>query len=598
MHCQLSQAVAVLRFGTYGSLTCFGETVFSESTDAPQIAQSNLSGGRWRSQYGWGTRSRRSWTRSYLWTPQQVSAADAGDINITISSVSGSVLGRIRTDVERPKLHSIEFTEDENGCADFTLRLNRLPNFEILPFAVIDVTIANTSYQWFSGVVTFVDEAGTRGGSFESNSNRPYEFRGFGRRRYIEQMRADTDFAALQDVGVVVKTLFRDYVVGVDEPKPFSPIIYAESKIETNTATVLASQIELGKFSLRQVFDTLSQMANARWGVDGDGETYFEQKTTVPVKTFFIGRKLNDFEPKISYENIKNAIIVQRQQGRGSGGAGWAVAGIYNNTSSVRKYGRNELVYQIPGYFDDADADIIGGSLRDSLSEPTYSAEISGIMIETAADKFRRGTYRFILPLDTYRDTVSDFDNASEFSVIGSGDLAVADDELTFVYADGSVKLTFQNAINQRAETNIYATGLIKEIRFYVQSSVTGALLQVGVGENQWDENTTDVDVQVRDRFDPFVWDVSNLNLRKLQKFGLKVKANQSQSVNVWIDKLDIIYRGHKTYTMELKRVTYSFTPQGSVARAEFGDLPRRLQEYVSGLMAATSSLKFVGEVR
>lgn len=336
--------MAVLKFAVSSGYIAFGESVFGEEYTLPQIAQSNLSGGRFRTQYGWGHRSSRGWTRSAQWTPQQVSAADVGDVTITISSVSGAVLGRTRTDVEKPILQSIEFTHDENGCADFTLRLNRLPTFEILPFSIIDVTVANTSFGWYSGVVTFVDEAGTRGGSFEAMSDRPYEYRGFGRRRYMEHMRADTDFTSLQDVGQVVKTLFRDWVVGVDEAYPFSPIIYSESKIETDTDTVLANQIELGKFSLRQVFDTLAQMANARWGVDGDGETYFEQKTTVPRKTFCIGYKLNDFEPKISYENIKNAIIVQRQQGRGAGGAGWAVAGLFNNESSVKKYGRNELV--------------------------------------------------------------------------------------------------------------------------------------------------------------------------------------------------------------------------------------------------------------
>jgi len=592
--------VAVLRFSTANN-SVFGEFAVNEPVNFTQIIQSNPSTGLRRTQYGFGQRSQRGYTRPEEWTPPAVSESDIGDVVITISSVSGAILGKIRTDIEKPILHSIEFTNDESGCADFTLRLNRIPDFEILPFSIIDVNVSNTAFNWYSGVVTFVDEAGTRGGAFaDPDKNRPFEYRGFGLRRYMENLRADEDFAALQDIGQVAKTIFRDYVVGVDEASPFSPIRYNESKIETDTDVILANIIELGKFSLRQVMDTLSQMASARWGVDGDGETFFEQTTSVPRKTFHVGYRVNDFEPKISYENIKNAIIVQRQEGRGSGGAGWSVAGLYNDAASVKKYGRNELVYQIPGYFDDSDADIIGESLRDSLSEPTFSAEVSGVQILTDADFFERGTYRFIMPLSEYRETVSDIDDASEFSIIGAGDLTATNDTTfgNFVFAAGGVKFTFENAINQRAETNILASGIIKQIRFYVKCSKPGALVTLGVGENQWDENTVDVDVQVRDEFIPFVWDVSELNLRKLQKFAIKVKANQSESVNLWIDKLDVIYRGHKAYRMELKRVTYRFTPQGSYADAEFGDLPRRLSDYVTGLLATSSELKFVSETR
>lgn len=553
-----------------------------------------------RSQYGWGARSSRVWGRSYQYTAAPVAEGTPSDVTITISSVSGAVLGRLRTDIEKPILHSVEFTLDENGCADFTLRLSRLPDFEILPFSVVEINIANTSFNWFTGVVTSLDEAGTRGGAFSSDRNRPYEFRGYGLRRYLDGLRADADFDSLQDVGEVIKTIFRDYVVGVDEAAPFSPVRYNESKIDTDAGVVLANTIELGKFTLRQVLDTLAQMASGRWGVDGDGETYFEQDNATPRRTFGVGYRINDFEPKIAYDTIKNAIIVQRQQGRGSGGAGWAVAGIYNDEASVKKYGRNELAYQIPGYFSDADADIIGGALRDSLSEPTFSADVEGLQILTDADYLERGFYRFIMPLAEYRETVADIDDAADFSIVGAGDLAATTDETfgNYVYSTAGVKLSFQNAANQRAELEFSALGIIKQIRFYIKSSVAGAFLTAGVGRYQWDENTTDVDVQVVDEFIPFVWDVSVLGLQNLGKFAVKVKANTASAVNVWIDKLDIVYRGHKTYTLALKRATYKFAPSGNTVNAEFGNLPPTLSNYVSGLLATSSELKFTGEVR
>jgi hypothetical protein len=589
------------KFATIGSSDCLGGTQFGEFENVGQVVNPPTAVGTYRTQYGFGQRSARGWTRPESYSLPAVAASGSESITVTVSSVSGAVLGRLRTDIEKPVLHSIEFTLDENGCADFTLRLNRLPTFEILPFSIIDVTIANTSFQWFSGVITTVDEAGTRGGAFANpDKNRPFEYRGFGLRRYIDDLRADVDFAALRDVGDVARELFRDYVVGVDEAAPFSPVRYNASKIDATTGVVLANAIELGKFSLRQVFDTLAQMASARWGVDGDGETYFEMDSGAIVRTFAIGYRVNEFEPKYNYDEIKNAIIVQRQEGRGSGGAGWSVAGIYNDAASVKTYGRRELIYQIPGFFSDADADIIGESLRDSLSQPQLSAEIDGLVIESGADYFERGTYRFIMPLAIYRETIDDLNDASAAGIAGSGDLAIATDATfgDFMYSTGSVRLDFQNAANQRVEWNVTAEGIIKEIRFYIKSSATGGFLTVGVGENQWNENTATIDLIEVNEFRPFIWDVSELNLRRIGKFAIKVNANQSSAVQVWVNKLDVIFRGHKSYNMRLKRVTYSFSPRGAIARAEFGKLPKRISDYVSGLLATAQELKFTGEVR
>ena len=589
------------KFATVGGSEGFGGTQFSEFENVGTVVYPPTAVGRYRTQYGWGHRTARGWTRPESHALPAVAESGPESITITISSVSGAILGSIRTDIEKPVLHSIEFTNDENGCADFTLRLNRLPTFEILPFSIIDVTIANTSFQWFCGVITSVDEAGTRGGAFaDPDKNRPFEYRGFGLRRYIDDLRADVDFAALLDIGTVAQTLFRDYVVGVDEAAPFSPVRYNASKIDSTSGVVLANQIELGKFSLRQVFDTLAQMASARWGVDGDGETYFETDDGAVVKTYAVGYKVNDFEPKLNYDEIKNAIIVQRQQGRGSGGAGWAVAGIYNDAASAKKYGRRELVYQIPGFFDDSDADIIGESLRDSLSEPSFSAEVAGIVIESDADFFERGTYRFIMPLAEYREIIDDLNDATAAAVVGSGDLAIATDNTfgDYMFSTGAVRLDFQNAANQRAEWSISADGIIKQIRFYVKSTVAGGFLTVGVGENQWNEYTAQIDLTTINEFRPFVWDVSDLGLQKLGKFAVRVDSNQAAAVQVWVNKLDVFYRGHQTYRMKLKRVTYLFSPSGATARAEFGELPKRISDYVSGLLATSQELKFTGEVR
>ena len=81
----------------------------------------------------------------------------------------------------------------------------------------------------------------------------------------------------------------------------------------------------------------------------------------------------------------------------GRGTSGWVVAGIFNNETSVRKYGRKALPsYQIPGFFSNEDAGIIGRSLLERLSEPETSAMASHLSVKTTHDFLKRGVYRFI----------------------------------------------------------------------------------------------------------------------------------------------------------------------------------------------------------
>jgi hypothetical protein len=339
---------------------------------------------------------------------------------------------------------------------------------------------------------------------------------------------------------------------------PFSPISYVPSLIGPASGTVTASTIELGKFSIRQVLDTLAQMAVTDdyyyiWGVSGDGNFYWERiEFDSRERTFFIGYNLHEFQPKINYENVRNVITVQRQQGRGSGGAGWAVAGVYNNDSSVKKYGRNELNYQIPGFFSDSDADLVGNALISDLAEPDTSAQTGNWQARNQLEYLTNGIYRFIMPLSRYTETVNDVDDASEWDIVATGDLTAEDEDTVFVFADGGVKFTAQNASGQRAEIDIEAEGLIREVRFYVRSNQAGAGMTVGVGGSAWNEVTTTLDVPIADTFVPFRWDVSDLNIRTLGKFAIRIDEDFTAERQIYIDKIDVVFSGHKTYNLQL----------------------------------------------
>lgn len=566
-----------------GESQALGETQHEINPDTPAVFE-----GKRRTTLGWNQKnSRRRFTRGEIFT-QPIKREESAFATIVITSVSGALIGRIRTDIQKSLLRTLEFTDDENGSADFIMTLNKFPEFEILPFSMLEITVGTSDFSWYKGILSYPDNQGT---------DRDFlEFKGFGLRRYLEEWKADVDFGPGLDITEIVDNIVQVHVA------PRGPIVYNASKIGPLSGVLIANKVEFGKFPIRNVLDTLVKMAQTddfyyQWGVDGDGDFFWERKATDSLeRTWHIGFNLNNFKPRTNFERVRNAIIVQRKEGRGSGGAGWAVAGLFNDASSAAKYGENELNVQIPGFFATAEANLFGNALLDSLKEPIDSARLKFWQANRAVDYLTRGNYRAIMPLKDFQENIDDIDDASDFSIIGSGDLAAADDTTFFVFGTGSTRLTFTASAGTRAELNIVAKGFIKEIRFYIRSSATGAFMTVGVGTSVWDQVTTKLDIPIAESFLPIIWDVSNENLRDITKFAIEIDDDFGFERNVWIDKLDILFSGHKTYRMRLKRTTYRFTPQSSGAESELGELPDALPDYVSGLQALSEELRFTGE--
>ena len=104
----------------------------------------------------------------------------------------------------------------------------------------------------------------------------------------------------------------------------------------------------------------------------------------------------------------------------------------------------------MPGFFGDADCQTIGKGLLAKLSEPQLGAKTSSIVVKSKEDFIRRGRYRFVLPYSNYTVNFSEVDNVSDWQTEIKGDLAISKDTENFIYTDGAIKLTFQNAINDR----------------------------------------------------------------------------------------------------------------------------------------------------
>ena len=550
------------------------------------------SNGNYQTQYGSGSRTQRGWGRPELLYLTVVSETIKKSVNINLSLFSGTSVGNLRSGIQNSIIEDLEFTVDENGSADFKLTLSRNPSFEILPNSIVKIAIGASAFNWYCGTIDYPEELG-------ANTDK-IELKGFGLRKFLNDLKANTTYTQGTDISSIIDDIVQTWIV------PYCPISYNASKIDGPSGVVLAFDIQLGKYSIAEVLKTLILMAQSGnnyyvWGVDGNGDFYFSQlDKTVTNKTFFIGFNCHDFKPKLNFNNIKNVITVTRKNTNSTNASGWVVGGVYNDLSSVKKYGRQELTYQVPGYFTDSDCNLVGNALINNLAEPEYSAQAAGIQAWRDTDFLTNGIYRFIMPKMerlTYTEILNDLDAHTDFTISGAGDLAKANDTNIFMWANGSVKFTMQNAINQIAQMTILSKGFIKKISFYIRADYISFMIKYGIGDIAWNENVNYASVPIVNKFIRIQWDVSALNIREINKFGIQIVANYSQVINIWIDRLTVELAGHKTYYIPLKRASYKFSPDKSEVQAQFGGLPPSLVEYVAGLQEANEKLIYTGEV-
>lgn len=548
------------------------------------------SDGNYIIQYGYGMRGQRTWGKPELFALSVEEVSVPRNIDITFSIISGGLLGKIRSDVQNSPVNSLRFTLNGKDCADFTLSLNRVPDFEILPNSLVKFSVGDSAFNWYCGTVDYPEGIGT--------NREKLEFKGYGLRKFLTNLRANVTYTAGTDISTIVADLVQTWMA------PYCPIKYNASKIDGPSGVVLAFNIQVGKYNLIEVLSTLVLMAQTSgyyyvWGVDGEGEFYFSQiNKSAIAKTFFIGYNCHDFHPKLNFNDIKNVITVTRKNATGGGG-GWVVGGVYNNTSSVKKYGRQELVYQVPGYWSNSDCNLTGNALIANLAEPEHSATVGGINAWDQLNYLHDGVYRFVMPKSDdalYETILNDLDDHTQFTIGGTGDLAKSNESTFFVWANGAVKFTFQNALNQTAVMNVNGIGFIKFIKFYLRADKPNIRIRVGVGETVWNENTAIFNIRIPQAFFPMKWDISMLNLRSVKKFGIQILENYTSPTNLIVDKLAMDTTGHQTYKIKLLRTMYEYTPDRSEIKAEFGGLPPSLVQYIAGLQSSAESMKFTEE--
>ncbi len=235
------------------------------------------------------------------------------------------------------------------------------------------------------------------------------------------------------------------------------------------------------------------------------------------------------------------------------------MAGIFNDGTSLRKYGRKELNYTIPGFFSDEDAGIIGRSLLKRLSEPRIGATAGDIPIKDSQNYFQRGVYRLVLSFGSYSYEYSPVDRLDKWVKSGTGDLTPALEAENYVYGAASLKLTFMTAHNdQILISHLVNLGKIKKISLYIRSNLKGNFLSLGFGLNSILERMQKIDISVENPFLPIEFDLSSTEVREIGKLGFIVNENPSSEAVIQIDRIDFLISGFKTYNLEYKKATYT----------------------------------------
>jgi hypothetical protein len=528
--------------------------------------------------------------KPYRLTPYVRSSGRRGGIaDITFATSSGALLGRIRTDIERTLVHSLEFTIDEHGCADFKLTLNELPPWPLEPIMQVSVNVFNTQFNWFVGSIESAPD--------DSTGNTQYVYKGFGLRKELSLVNLEGEYSPPIDVGQIVND------IALNKIAPATSIKYNASLIETDTDTPVVSTNDLANAEIEKILKTYSDMANAYWGVNGDGEFYYYRRNNNILRTFWAGVSCESIEVEMQVDNVVyNTIVVKRQQGKGSGGAGWVVAAVRSDATSRARYGERVLNYQMPGYFSDADCEAVADALLAEHKDPKPYISISGIPIRSPDDYLRPGLYRIVMPVSTHRIIAQECDNAAQWTVNAppSSDLSVTVDTDILVTGAGSLKLEWSNAATAQLRSSVNVKGTIKKVRLYARTTINSSTwLRFGIGYGSFTQHLFALPVNVANVWIPIEVDISSLGLSHINEVGIIIDDDAGTFRRVWIDSIQFDVVGSKHYIAELTKATYKFAPDGiMISSAEFGPPPRRVYDYVSALQQQANDAKMVGQIR
>jgi len=541
---------------------------------------------------GGGYRGMRIFSRPVVRAITVVLPIDDSAMEVTFYEKSGgAVMGRIGTEAQKNIIKSIEWQEDRTGgSGDALITLSALPSFPVLPFSEVAIRFGRAQTPVYRGTLQY-DE-------LDGSTQDEYEFRVSGLREQLQNVRANTVVSGPADVGQTFSDLAVAFVSGN------TSIRISSGAIDRVTGKLHQGSLDLGKDSISRIFEALATMASAtgdayNFWVDGSGLLNFGKEPVDLQGVLLVGYNLREFNPRRDVETVKNSIIVKRQKPAGSGETGWTVSSNspYQNLPSQAKYGLRQETVQVPGYFLDNEADIIGNQIIADRAEPTDSASAT-IPIRNRDGVLTRGRYRFVTAKGVYASDIIDPDTAAGWSKFGSGDLLIGFSTSTLLSGSGALQLAYTSAQNDRAEYGL-ATPIraaVQKIRMYIRASRGGQYLTLGIGESVWNQHTKPIVIQSSNAWNLFEWDVSDLD----PTIGvIAVRVDEASANTVYVDRIQAVLSDNRHYDMRFTRAKYRWRANtGLECTAEFGPLTPNLENYIRQLVRLDADRETAGESR
>ena len=539
-----------------------------------------------RSQSGFGHIGSRQYGRSYAYGIRKAGVTTfVFAPTIKFTSSTGAILGTVRTDVAKSIVRSIRFTKVKGDCKDGEIVLNDLPTFPLIKYSFIQIKVGSGADGWFFGKLVDVPEPGDK-------NKDGYKFSLLGMSEILKKLDAETySYPALTDIGEVIYDLVQQIV------EPETEIKFRTALVEQATGKPLAATVTFDKSSLHEIFTKYALATGCDWGVNGNGEFFFQKKDTSVKNVYFAGYRIEKIDIKTDTKNIKNRVVGTRKEITGSGTPGWKVGAISIDVKSQKKYETQEKVVQFPGNASNDDIKTITDAILAELKDPTRTAKFKLYGIKVS-DYIDRGYGKLVLPFADYDYEYESLDDpVADFTKTGAGNLARYQDTTEFIDGQSSMRLEWTSAASDYVSTTQELKAKINRLEFYIRQQVAGVKLRVGIGWGAWNTYTKEISVPSAgvNLWVPVIWDLSEYNITKINKLGFQVVGSGSGVVN--LDRIHFNIYTAKHENLEHYTQTYSFMPGESSIDIELGPNMSRLEAYLSEIREQGENARSAGQI-
>lgn len=575
-----------LGLGGFGGSYPFGTVIsvgYSNLRTAPPITGGHL---------GHGALAQRAFSRPETYADTSDDSPftvgdEAGVSEITFYSRFSSVIGRIRTDVQEGILSDMRITKRRGGCRDFTMTLAKLPDFEIPQQAIFSVQIGSSTTPKYFGKLDQTPQRGhTEGDGFT--------YEGFGFSRTLARVRKDQIFLAGTDVGEVVYQLILEAFEDGDCDFNFNP-----GKINRATGTVLVGNLQSSRAPLDKIFDSLGDLSNHDWDIDGRRDFFFRTRQGEIQKSYLDGYDFAKCQIKVDPTSIVNSATIKRGKPSGSGELGYTICSQRSNATSIAKHGPYPKDFIVPSLFTDADGDQLADRIIEELKDPKTNIKITGIPIRSPEDFLEAGPIRVVGEFGEITETIQECDDLDTTQVIGAGDLVTTFESAIIHSGAASFKLLYGNAAGQRFQMQTdFSSQDFKEIIWWIHASRLAEPFKIYIGDSVYNQIQFDFKVGVVGRYYPIRFNVENSGIERIRLLTFEIVNAAPANTVVYIDSIEAKRMGNPHYTQLPEREVYTFSATKRTLDLDCGPVPDSIESYLKAVIKVQRELSEGVEVR